>query len=526
MIRHRSFTMMEMMKNGFGVLACCLLFLGSAALAGEEPSEKGSLLVRVVAGEDGRAIANAVVEAIDRETVQPGAPRRQVSETVLASARSDDKGWARLERLPPGEIFVRVLPKGRTYPHVSEALTVFAGEEAVVDELEVPPPGSVAIHLELSDSIRTRMEEGVVKGITLHGTSDRRDGVSLEATTREPEIVLDEVPPGRWRFRAVLDLGEGKSGTVVDPRGLEIEVPEGTRIDASMKIPTIVFAGRVTQRGEPVEADLVQMALSPAGRKPGRFGFTVVIDEQGMFVLPLLHPGKYDLRIFADERVASQIPSFEFREIDADDLIEIELPEGRIEGVVVDAAGNPARDVDVDATLGEGRGRPIFSNARSDEAGEFILDGLIEGEWRMAAATRDVRSEDAFVSLAEDDTRTGVVLRLSLTNVKVRVLDVSGVARPGLVVEATSRGASGEAARGRGTTDEQGIAGIGIPGTAGAPISLAVGPVTGEWAAPFLLPFAREIIVTLPGAFGSVVLPGRDGPNGYLVWQSGAFLET
>jgi hypothetical protein len=120
---------------------------------------------------------------------------------------------------------------------------------------------------------------------------------------------------------------------------------------------------------------------------------------------------------------------------DPDDQVDVTLPAGRIEGVVVDENGDPVPDALVRAEgLRESEsgppGRfPLSAVARADTAGAFALDALAEAAWTLVADAGQRQSGPQLVTVGRDELRPGV--RLVVEEVRpVRLVVVSEHGEP------------------------------------------------------------------------------------------------
>lgn len=512
------------MNHSFARAALLLLFVSSAPLHAEVdgPGPSGSLLVRVYSGDERLPIAGAGLEAIELQSLETSTGMKPRPPVVLGRATSDEKGWATIDGLPAAELVLRVVLPGRKQPHVSEPISIGEGERLVIDELSVPPPAELIVHLDMSESVREHLRAGRVRAINVWGRSSAPGVAGLKVETSDPTATFSEVPPGKWMIRGSMIIG--RTQYVLDPpRGLEVEVPPGTRIDFTLPVEALLFAGRVTYRDEPFVG---QMNLMPSEPKPGNWGFAVPFDEEGRFIFPLPAAGEWDLKFHSRTLMMhTALPRYEFRERDAGREIEIELPEGEIAGKVIEADGNAAGRVHVSVDAGEKRSR-FRAAAASDEDGQFVLKGLTGGRWTVLASNDRASSEPLVVTLSPDGRMDGVVLRLDRPKRQIRVVGPDGVPIAGASLIASALVADHPIpASTFGSTDAQGREGVELRVQDGVPIAIAVIQGRDELRT-FLVPAADEMTVTVPPADAAIRFVGRDYRDSRtLVHQDGSFFR-
>lgn len=204
--------------------------------------------------------------------------------------------------------------------------------------------------------------------------------------------------------------------------------------------------------------------------------------------------------------------------------MKIELPEGSIEGVVVDGTGRPVSGAKVTGILTTKGAPRTRSNVKTDEEGKFRLQPLIGGEWKLEASTLDSSSKSVVVDLGDDATRDGVVLALTRQRVKVSVLDSTGAAGARVWVGASVQRPGGAISEAQGGTNPQGVVGLDLDGAAGDLVSVTVIDIRSGTCMPVLIPFSDELQVRLAAQTGVITFSRSDEPR-YLVDGSGAFLD-
>lgn len=147
--------------------------------------------------------------------------------------------------------------------------------------------------------------------------------------------------------------------------------------------------------GEPLVAEGITLRALP----PGTGSLIVQSDAEGRFTFEDMEPGSYVLcvRRFGDDGMPLKLSAGQV-------LKDVEFkiaPTGGIRGMVVDGEGKPLPDVLVNA-----RGGTVATSgmvARTNNAGEFRLPGLVSGSYVLVAAPVPSRMLDPKATTAEPD---------------------------------------------------------------------------------------------------------------------------
>ena len=168
---------------------------------------------------------------------------------------------------------------------------------------------------------------------------------------------------------------------------------------------TVRVWGVVSDGGEPVERGMVT-ALSTD--RNGIFGMGLraqPTDEKGKFELIGLEPGEYFFQVSRFRGRPQQASlSVEIPEGVAEFRVDLDLPQSAIRGRVVDSAGEPVVGIRVAAGVQEGGldDAPgllglILKNGiaqdRTDEEGNFEIDKVASGVYRLTVSGREGRRE-------------------------------------------------------------------------------------------------------------------------------------
>lgn len=306
----------------------------------------------------------------------------------------------------------------------------------------------------------------------LKSTSTRRDGTyRIDGLTPGQYIVFKS----RMDERAA-DIGFELMGNM-RLKTVTVRAGKVTRLDIHDEAEgTVRVHGLVLDGGRPVPRALVTALSSD---REGVLGIGVrakPTDEKGAYELIGLKPGSYFFQVsrFAGRpeqaRLAVEIPEgvSEYR-------LDLDLPQSRIRGVVVDGSGRPVSGIVVRAGIEQGGlDAPgllgvILSNgvaqARTDAEGRFELPSMAKGVYRLVASGRRGRAElrkygEAWVSGVVVDGRTpveGIVLTLPLAGALEGVV-VDGEGVPVQGAEVTYEREDRARPRGSGPADLLGLA--------------------------------------------------------------------
>lgn len=191
-----------------------------------------------------------------------------------------------------------------------------------------------------------------------------RSNWSGAARSEDGAFTLEGVPAGEVSLSA--QAGDPRQG--LRSANAQVTVPESLGvIDVEIAFqPGLRLEGRVTRAGAPVPHALVSAHAAPL-REPGGMT-TVVTDDAGAFILMDLRPGTYSLNVMGTQGHAHRRV-----ELPAPGPVVIELPTGRLAGVVVDAdTRRPVVEAAVSLATSEG----VQVALRTDSAGRFLADSL------------------------------------------------------------------------------------------------------------------------------------------------------
>lgn len=208
----------------------------------------------------------------------------------------------------------------------------------------------------------------------------------------------------------------------------------GTREDLHDLSPRLVLTEGASTRGRIVDATgrPVPFAMVQIGRQGSGSMTGAEAGADGRFVVPQDGPGTYRLRASAPGIGRADLEHVEVAAGRDEDVGDLELiGGGSIEGLARFLDGTGAPGVLVTAHVHRGRsstGGLTSSQARTDEAGRFRLQGLMHGAWRVGArGTGKAPLEEPVFETGERDARVVLCRR----RVRVFVEDESGAAVSG-----------------------------------------------------------------------------------------------
>ncbi|HEY0157421.1 MAG TPA: carboxypeptidase regulatory-like domain-containing protein [Thermoanaerobaculia bacterium] len=419
---------------------------------------------------------------------------------AIATSTTNPAGWTRLIGLPEERIaFVLQAPE-RAYTQVTEPYELAAGEETLLDDLLLEVPSKVFVTVSLPRAIESAVELDRVE-LYPSGHNHWPAGVPLRGVLSPMGAVVDDVPPGTWRVHAA---GRLKNGFVIKAAETTVEVLPDADASVTLNITDRLYHGRVTRGGEPVPGAL---NLKPEERGGGRRAAVAPVAADGTFQVLLDGEGFYSVRmqestgggVMLGRWVAFENPEKE---------IEIELPEGRITGRVVESSGAPVPNVLVTATqqLSSPTGG-VF--ARNTADGRFALESVSSGNWELVVESDAGRSDPLVVAFDEGQLEGVALLLEPIQTIRIRATDVTGGPVPGAFIAAEFPGAHAPRSDVR-TTDAQGLATFRVTRPEQAtPVNLAV--ITADMRLSCVLRrLDGDQTIVVPQAAGEVRLIGRD----------------
>jgi protocatechuate 3,4-dioxygenase beta subunit len=208
-------------------------------------------------------------------------------------------------------------------------------------------------------------------------------------------------------------LGGAKDGTVTvqaNVGGMSggrsarkvIEVMNGTAPDVELTFTQgFTVHGRVNAHGRPASDLRVMFSPSDASNPPGGSGS---LDADGNYSVSGLGAGDYRVSVLG------QSLGFIYGEkytVSGDGVYDIDLHASSIRGRVTDRDGKPLPDVRIIAELMKKAGGTAASAltppprpATSDSSGQYIIDFIADGDWRLVAQKEQYQSASHDVTVA------------------------------------------------------------------------------------------------------------------------------
>ncbi len=363
-----------------------------------------ALLARLVSDADSLPVEGARAEVVrEAELGKTVAATFSGQEApVVAAGLTGRGGWVRLAGLPAGEFHLRVTPRDGL-PTFSEHFELAPRLETLLGEVRIPPPAELSVALQPSPDLAAEFGEYQV-GLEGVGPPEWLKAVRSSAKADESGVVrFPRLAPGRWRVVAF-----GRSSGPPQVLGKEeVQLAPGAAETLTLELSRSLYRGRVTWRGEPIEASVDLRPAALDGRQPGR----TYSDAEGVFSVALDQGGEYSVIVHhLQGKAHGTIPSVVFD--DPSEVVEVRLPEGRIAGSVIDSEGQSVRDASVRAEPIANRfaAPPPQQQARSREQGIYELEGLAAGEWLVSARAGEQEADAVLVELADGESRSGVKL--------------------------------------------------------------------------------------------------------------------
>lgn len=296
------------------------------------------------------------------EVSSPRHPRLAV---LAESTVPDERGFFQFRDLRPGVYRLRVGADGLA-PAVLERVEVLEGRESrILHPLALSPLAS--FELSVRPSLPPRGERWKVRLLQPEISTETVTGIADGAGTWR----RDDLRPGSYLVRV-----ETGSGTIWHQQRYEIA---GDTPPLEVELPLVPIEGRLTLDGEPMRARLLFHASSGGGL------VGVVSDLEGHFSGHLPRPGQWRLARLGRRGEAHALTPVEVERRDDGQptWLEIELPETRLKGQVVDARGQPVDRASVSLLRSGAEGAEGASEAKTDDAGRFSFRGLREGDYAV-----------------------------------------------------------------------------------------------------------------------------------------------
>ncbi len=321
--------------------------------------ERGASIIGWIQNRDRTAAADAEIEvAADNFAAQSN-----VRFAVAAgSAKSGARGFFQVAGLPPGRYAIRARTSKKD-SSLAQTLDLAEEREYVVGDIRLEPPATVDVEIDPA-----RAPDG------------EPWRVALDRMTMNGLIVAQPTPAsadGRWtderveRGAYLLKVVNAR-GSVVQRLDLDVE---GDLLPLRVVIGEVRVEGRVRAGEE---------ALAAALRFDSAKGSVEMrSDDDGRFEGWLPAEGKWRVQITPREvlvRVRMEV-DVKVPPNESTAVVDLDLPGGKIRGLVETREGEPVPDAVILAT----RGKKPVANAATGPDGSFSMLGITEGEVDLVA---------------------------------------------------------------------------------------------------------------------------------------------
>lgn len=356
---------------------------GTTVAAGKT-TDLGDVRLQPGASVVGRVdVAKLSAAEVQRTTVTALAASERVPTPVSAPVNA--RGIFHLDGVAPGTYALKAGAPG--YLGIAIPVDVIEGRESsLLEPLRLERPAALQFALTPPQTSA---------GKRWHVRLDR-----ISEARREPAVATESAADadGQWLWRGVPGTYEM---TVQTPEGDAVHwqrvalAPEGTLLAVPIDLEDV--SGRVTLGGEPLQATL------HFGSEGHYHRVTVRSDEDGRFTATV--PRRTDpWRV----TVVSDVPSLRRTiEVDPASFIEIDLPDRRVTGTIVDPQGAPVENaiVNLDPAGGDAR---IQVNATA--GGLFEATGLPLDRYEISVDAWPMESDPVEVSFGENEKEKRVAL--------------------------------------------------------------------------------------------------------------------
>lgn len=243
---------------------------------------------------------------------------------------------------------------------------------------------------------------------------EARRAIEYRSGWEEPSFRIEASPEGRVRIprkppgRYWITVYDGRGNAVFSDRHVELTDPAQPYL---IDIDLLTIEGTVRLGDEPVAGRLF------FGGRNGTISIEMTADEDGRFEGALPKPGHWLVDIDASEPRLKASVKVEIKPGDGRASADIELPDTRVYGRVVDPSGAPARGARVDLTS-------LVSTLQTtaDEKGEFEFRAFPEGTLGISAEGTDGKQEvsDSYMFQASEESPHGPVVLVLRRNEVVR----------------------------------------------------------------------------------------------------------
>lgn len=331
----------------------------SVKLSGKETRldvrmSKGRAVSGVVVTDSGAPVADASVVA-----------RSPVQNAGRTQARTDSSGAFQMEGLTPGRYTFSASKSG------------YAGGEVQDVDIEAAG-GGIRIALRGGGTIYGRvsgLQESELANASV--VARNSEGMKQAPVDSSGNYRIEGTPTGSVSVEAYVSSMVGRRSSA--PKTVQLEAGGQTQTDLEFSSDRII-QGRVTKDGKPYTN--ARLIFQPAGGT-ARSLASATTDQDGRYEVSGLEDGKYDVRVMEMQRFSSYTTSYTVR---GSGLFDIDVTSTGVRGEIADGeSGEPIAEATVSLQRSSELGARFDSSAVTDSRGQFSIETVAEGSYRVRA---------------------------------------------------------------------------------------------------------------------------------------------
>jgi hypothetical protein len=375
--------------------------------------QPGASLSGWVEDRKGEAVGSAEIRLMPQSLTRTSARTSGLSDKA-ATVHSNGRGFFQFGSLAPGDYSIVARgPEGAASGAVE--VTVRDGRESLLPDPVVVEPSATVI-VQVTPSLAPDRQPWTLR-LSRYFVAD--GALEPRATGRANEL-------GTWRVEGV-ERG-AYNIEVLDTAGsvvarLNEKVDRDTNA-LEIQVGNVRVEGRVRFGTEPVAAELKFVSAEANVRMRA--------EKDGTFAGWLPNEGSWQVTIspkdtiqFVYRRVRVRVPSD-----DTTATVDLDLPGGRIEGVVVDEQGALMPKADVRVL----KGSDILAITGTDSEGRFVVRGMEPGPVMVFAETEELFSEYQHCTISEVPGDKETIVVRAPVDVKGKLLHPSGAPAVGALI--------------------------------------------------------------------------------------------
>lgn len=409
------------------------------------------------------------------------------------------RGFFQLRGLAAGTYRLEAGATGYTTASLAPIRVVGGKESTLKEPLRLKPPLSITVAVTPAADPDGRPWEITLfpepdgAGMTrepYRGRVDEAGNWSRDAVRPGEYVVVIETSDALWH-RAPVEL-----------------LPSSDLLEVHLTL--VEVDGSLTRDGEPVEASVV------FGGKSADERVRLISDDEGEFEGVLPRDGRWPVSVVLDDQTLVLHPVSVVADERGEAELSLEIPSGRLSGVVVDSRGDPVAGAEVlvsrsaAAELDE-------SETTTDEEGTFRFDGLVPDGYQIRARRPDPSSplgssgstEFVEVEVEEDDEAEVRLVLHGKRPVRVRLVSSRGpVAGARYTVRPETESLLTPGPLDGGVTGPTGTFETHVPDNAVAITVLVIAPGAATAIQRHGVVQGREVTMFVPQLGGTLVLRG------------------